>query len=228
MNKNATLFFKLILSLIVAATVSSICAHRLEAQTTDHLVFASTDSLVLRYQRLVAENLYKAPSDLGRAVVCPPFEGEFALSIYPTDGNADLAVVALVRAQKNIWYAASRLDHDLRVNPTVPVKRLNATMKRRVAFAAAEAISHAIARTRPPAPTERVIVDGTRILFFAPAHAETKTKSAELDPMAEGKLSKALRRLVSLLEKYCSSSSIERQELSKEIEAQARLIRGMQ
>jgi len=211
----------------VAATVS-VSAHLLEARTTDHLVFASTDDLTLRYQRLVAQKLYKTPSDLGRLVVFPSFEGEFALSIYSTARNSDLAVLALVRAKKNIWHAASHLDTDLRVNPNVPVKRVNATIKRRVAFAVAEAISHAIARTQPLAPTEAVRVDGTSILFFAPAHAKTKVRSAELDTAAEGELSQALRRLVSLLEKYCASSSSARQQVSNKIEVQARLIRRIQ
>jgi hypothetical protein len=229
MNRSATLLLKLIVSPIVAvATAASVSTHRLEAQTTDHLVFASTDGLTLRYQRLVAQELYKTPSDLGRVVVCPSFEGEFALSIYSTNRNSDLAVLALVRAKKNIWYAASHLDHDLRVNPHVPVKRVNATIKRRVAFEVAEAISHAIARTQPLAPTEAVRVDGTSILFFAPAHAKTKVRSAELDTAAEGELSEALRRLVNLLEKYCSSSDAARQQVSREIETQARLVGGIQ
>jgi hypothetical protein len=182
----------------------------------------------LRYQRLVAQKLYKTPSDLGRLVVFPSFEGEFALSVYSPDRNSDLAVLALVRAKKNIWYAASHLDTDLRVNPDVPVKRVNATIKRRVAFEVAEAISHAIARTQRVAPTEAVRVDGTSILFFAPAQAKTKVRSAELDTAAEGELSQALRGLVSLLEKYCTSSHTARQHLSEEIEAQARLIKGIQ
>jgi hypothetical protein len=220
---------KLIVSPIAAvATVASVSAHRLEARINDHLVSASTNGLDLRYERLLAQNLYKTPSDLGRVVVCPPFEGEFALSIYSTDTNADLAVLSLVRAKKNIWYAARQLDQDLRVSPNVPVKRVNATMKRRVALAVAEAISHAIARTRPLAPTEAIVVDGTSILFFAPAHAKTKVRSAELDPVAKGELSQALRHFVSLLDKYCTSSNTGRREVSKEIEAQARLIRGIQ
>lgn len=222
---NATLLSKLIISpiLALAATVN-VSAHRLEARPTDHLVFASTDSLTLRYQKLVAQKLYKTPFDLGRVVVCPSFEGEFALSIYSTAKNSDLAILALVRAKQNIWYAASHLDQDLRVNPKVPVQIVSATIRRRVAFEVAEVISHAIARTQPLAATEAVRVDGTSVLFFAPAHAKTKVRSAELDTAAEGELSEALRRLVSLLEKYCTSSNAARQHLSKEIEAQARHI----
>lgn len=228
MNKRATLLLKLVLSPIVAAAMASAAtAHQPAEKTTDHLVFASTNSLDLRYERLVTQKLCKKASDLGRAIVQPPFEGEFALSIYLNGGNADLAVVELVQAEKNIWYAASRLDHDLRVNPNVPVKRLNATMKRRVAFAVAEAIGHAIARTRAPVRSERVVVDGTRILFFAPANAKTKVRSVELDPAADGELSQALRRLVSLLEKYCDSPDTARQRISMKIEEQALLISGI-
>jgi hypothetical protein len=225
MNKNAKLFLKLLFtSIVVAVMASSVCAQRPEVRAGDDLVFASTDALRLRYDKLVAQNLYKAPFDFGRAVVYPPFEGEFVLAIYSAAGNADLAVVALVTAQKNIWYAASRLDQDLRINPNVSVKTVKVTIKRRVALAVAEAIGYAVARTRPSVPTERVTVDGTRILFFAPAHAKTKIRSAELDPMSEGDLSQALRRLVNLLEKYCSSSDAARQQISMEIEGQARLI----
>jgi hypothetical protein len=229
MNKNVALSFKWILSAVVAlAYAANVSAQRPADRASDHLVFTSMNGLDARYEQLLAQKLFETPSDFGRAVVRPPFEGERALSIYSLDGNADLAALVLAKAERNIWRAAADLDHDLRVSPRVRITSAKATMKRRVALVVAEAIGHAIAGTQPLASTEAVPVDGTSIVFFAPAQAKTKVRSALLDPIAEGKLSQALRRLVVLLEKYCTSSSATRHQLSKEIEEQARVIKGMQ
>jgi hypothetical protein len=105
---------------------------------------------------------------------------------------------------------------------------MTAMIKRQLATEVANAISSALAGTRPFAPTEAVSVHGTRIQFFAPIHATTKVKSALLEPEAKGKRSQALRSFVTLLESYCVSSHTARQQqLSGEIQAQAKLISGM-
>jgi hypothetical protein len=227
MNTNPALFVKSILSAILAVVPASSIIARADRPANDNLVFASTMTSELRYEKLLAQKLFKTPSDLGRALVCPPFEGEFALSIYSTATTSDVAMFAMTRAEKNIWYAATDLDRELRVSPNVAVKSVTATIKRPVALAVADAIGYALAGTRPLVPVEAIPVHATRIQFFAPTHAKTKLKSALLEPVSQGKLSQALRRLVTLLESYCVSSSTARKQLSKEIEAQARLISGM-
>lgn len=199
---------------------SSALARDTGSDNIDHLV--PIDGIVEpAYLKLLSRKLYLTPTNFVRVTVLPSAAstGETALSFYSKPGSGEDVVLTCTRAERNLWAAASNIDPTLGREPAVSVQRLAVPFSRTLARSMSEVIKQMIYQSRDATGTDRIIIDGTDILFSVEDHGG-RILRARLAPESEGKKSAILHRITELLRDYCESIPVDRSALTRSIKTE--------
>jgi hypothetical protein len=196
------------------------------ATNIDHLV--PVDALVESgYRNLLERKLYQTDANYVRVVVLPSSAsvGELALSLYAKDGRQQEVFLTSTQAERNLWYAASDLDVGLAIEPPVTIRRVDVPFPRGLAAMVSGTIREMVRQSHQPSSSDRIKIHGTDILFFVPDPTGIRIE-ARLAPESHGRLTAAIRRLVDLLEAYCTGPPAERPVLRKRLLNETKKLQG--
>lgn len=198
-------------------------AHILRGSTENDHLNPVHPKLEPAYEKLLTEFLFKTPANYARIVWLPSAAsvGECAISIRSDGKDDDGTVITCTTAERNIWYAASELNHDLSQRPRLKVQTKDTRFPRSLAELISFRLRKTMSHRAPIVRTKHIPVDGTDILFSVP-DGRARELSALLDQVAEGKVSSSLRRLQKLLRQYCEVEPSGRSRLETEIASEAR------
>lgn len=187
----------------------------------DHLIPVD-DIIEPAYEGLLVKRLFVGSTAMLRIIaITPSARGEAGIAIEDRlDGSGNM-FVTWAQAKKNLWSASVNRNNTIVRNPSIGISRLEASLPRSTALAVVESMKRALQRTKPPAKTENVVLDGTFFEIYVSAQEKGATRRGLLNDNAHGKDITALRRVVRLLELYCHAKPAERSELIKELEALA-------
>lgn len=209
----------------LALTTDTASAKPKEAQpNADHLVPIG-ESILPGYAKLLDRKLYVSSTDRIRIVVLPSVAsiGETAVSFDLDRKDSNKAVLICTHAEANLWAEAFHLDVNLRHEPNVRVHRTDVSFPKSLALGLSEILQDMIRQSHEPQSTDRIILHGTHILFFARGSGQAQW--ARLAPESAGKNSDALRTIAELLVKYCKNPPADRASLAAQIQGQvAKLI----
>lgn len=216
------LFFKVLALWLWANIASSTHAGKLPRyrDNIDHLVPVG-QMVNAAYQRLLARQLYLTPANYARIVVIPSgsSSGETAVSLYSSRAGKDEVFLTKTSGDSDLWSAASEIDPLLGKDPKVKIRRSDAPFPKPLAASISKALRPLIRKSRNPVSTDRVIMDGTHILYIV-EEGRGRILKARLTPESEGRITGALRKLTYLLQKYSDVASVDREELEKQMEAE--------
>src|SRR5579884_354318 len=183
-------------NIFVFVTSAALASSQPDATTgpTDHLI-PPTSEIDAAYKTLLSQKLFVTPANYVRVVIMPSSSaGETAIAIYSGTRAS---------GQRNVF-----------------LTRTNAPFPSSAALAVSEAFDEMIARTKPLEPGNRIVLDGTNVEFEVQRGAQTSRRGL-LTPYAKGQFTQALHRLTELLTNYCDAGPGKREQLAREVEAEA-------
>ncbi len=192
------------------------------AGPTDHLI-PPTSEIDAAYRTLLSQKLFVTPANYARVVIMPSSSaGETAIAIYSgTQASGQRNVfLTCTKADTNLWYSVSPSNPSRGTQPSIKVTRTDAPFPSSAALAVSAAFDEMIARTKPLEPGNRIVVDGTNVEFEVQRGAQTSRRGL-LTPYAKGQFTQALHRLTELLTNYCDAGPGKREQLAREVEAEA-------
>jgi len=196
---------------------------------TDHLI-PPTSEVDAAYRTLLSQKLFVTPANYARVVVMPSSAaGETAIAIYSgtqASGRKNVFFTC-TKADKNLWYSASPSNPNRGNEPPVEITRRDAPFPRSAAVAVSEALREMLARTKPLERENRTVLDGTDVEFEIEDDTQTALRGL-LTPYAKGQLTTALHGLTKLFTNYCDAGRAQREQLARQIEAEAnRLVQAL-
>lgn len=199
---------------------------RLKSTTNDHLE-PPDERFEPAYRKLLSRKLFTTPANYVRIVdlPSPASVGETSIAIYSKPDKPDEILITSTKAARNLYYAAFSDDPNSPKDPPMEITRCDASFPKFAADAITEGIRRTLANTHPRKKGDSIILHGTEIEFSIDDRLGRNVRGL-LTPYAKGKTGAALRRLTELLEKYCKTKSENRAVLVKEIESQARHLKG--
>lgn len=219
----------LILGIAFASSNGSVAAapstHR---ENNDYLVPVN-GVVSAAYERLLNRKLYQTAANYLRVVVLTSTGtvGERAFSLHSTGTSPERVSLTYTQADENIWSAAFALDTNLTKEPRVNVRRMDVPFPKHLAVLLADRIGQMVHRRKTARSTDRVVIDGTDIVFVINDH-KGETSQARLASESEGRNSRALRNIKDLLRNYCESKASDRSPLAKRIEGEVKALGGEQ
>jgi hypothetical protein len=84
-------------------------------------------------------------------------------------------------------------------------------------------IGKMVHKSREAGPTDRIVIDGTHIMFVVGGRNGTPLQ-ARLASESEGRNSRALRKIKDLLREYCEAKAPDYSALANQIEAEVTLL----
>jgi hypothetical protein len=216
-------WYRLLLSICIVSSCLLLAAtHSLSRQNIDYLVPVN-ETVDAAYEKLLNHKLYQTPANYVRIVVLPSAAliGERAFSLHSKTENPELITLTYTQADKNIWSAAFAMDVNLAREPRVKIRRRDVGFPKTLAVLLTERIGEMVRKSREPGATDRIVIDGTSIIFLV-AGQKGATVRAKLAPESEGRNSRALRGIKDLLREYCEASVADRSALARKIEVTVR------
>jgi hypothetical protein len=173
------------------------------------------------YQKLLARKLYLTPANYARIVVVPSgtSSGEVAMSLYSNDGEEGAVRLTTTRGERDLWTAASELDPLLRKEPRIEILRRDVRFPKELAIAIRATLKHLIKQSREPTGSNRMVVDGTHILYMVDEGANQRLQ-ARLAPESVGPTTNALRDLTNALQQYDTATLPSRVLLEARIQSE--------
>jgi hypothetical protein len=215
MSKSIVLFIVVISAALPLRATGSVS----DRNRNDYLV-PSDAFIEPAYRKLLDRKLFGTRANYARITVFPSTvsRGEFTFAIHSISQSAALTRTA---AASDLWHAASDANGVIAPDVEVKVTRVEKPFPHGTALLVSTAIERMLAKIKPTLNTGRIIVDGTLVVVSVEGGAEPSVEGA-LRPDANGRRSRALRRLADLLDAYCDAKKSGRPQLIRKIDATAR------
>jgi hypothetical protein len=202
-----------------------------DSSARDHLQSSGWgDKNLDRYSQLVESKLGLTAFDSGRAVIYPPFEGEWSVSLYSrSKGNGQRQYfVSCTKAEHNLWQRTGAFRHP-EAAYDVKVTRIDAEIPMRVAKEVKDAWMTMLrgARTTGDSSTPETlggeyVIGGLQREFSIQVPTGSALHGRLFTTPSSGTKTAALVKLVDMLADYCESESRKRPAIADKIYREAK------